>query len=274
MNFKYYFPALVLTCVFLLSSCENKSASSSEEPVPSVCRLNCPDSVLVYGIAKDGKENLSCVWHYQYDANGNNIVRVRYSAWDFSVADSKIEMQYDAHNNLLERQDWSCNYGAKTLYKSTQWLMTYYPDDKMATMQMNFWYGEESTPGKNAIYSWLDDTHATTDVYAYHYMGDTTEWKLVDKAEYIYNADGNITYEKYIFSYYTSESARDKPIEYFFEYDRYGNCSSYKDVSYGKLWQYDTYAYSYDSDGNILVKRTYSNLSGEPVLQTKEVYFY
>lgn len=275
MNFKYYFSVLTaIGCMFILSSCENKSASSSEEPVPSVCRLNCPDSVLVYGIAKDGKENLSCVWHYQYDANGNKIVSVRYSARDFSMADSKIEMQYDAHNNLLERQDWSCNYGAKTLYKSTQWLMTYYPDDKMATMQMNFWYGEESTPGKNAIYFWSDDTHADADIYAYHYMGDTTEWKLVDKAEYTYTSHGDVAYEKYIFSYYTIESASDKPIEYFFEYDQHNNATSYKLINSGRLEQYDTYSYTYDADGNILVKHTYTNTSGEPVLKTKEVYFY
>ena len=96
MNFKYYFSVLTaIGCMFILSSCENKSASSSEEPVPSVCRLNCPDSVLVYGIAKDGKENLSCVWHYQYDANGNK------KASRTSDYDTGKETYFDENGNFV-----------------------------------------------------------------------------------------------------------------------------------------------------------------------------
>lgn len=273
MNFKYYFFALATIGALLFSACKNNAGTT--EPVPPVYCLSCPDSVLVYNIANDGTEKRSCVWRYQYDANGNNTLRVRYSGQNFSVADSKIEMRYDAHNNLLERQNWSFDYNEKTLYKSTQFLMTYYPDDKMATMQMIFWYGREiPKPGKNAVYTWSDDTHATTDVYEYHFMGDTTEWKLVDKAEYTYTANGDIAYEKYIFYYYISEAARNNPLEYFCEYDHHNNATSYKMINSGRLEQYDTYSYTYDADGNILVKFIYTNSSGEPVLQTKEYYYY
>jgi hypothetical protein len=269
MNFKYYFPALVLTGVFLLSSCEHHSDPSDPDN-PSTRHISRPDSVYVYDAAYHDTITPHFIDHYQYDANGNRLSHLSYYV-EKQQYTAKEERTYDSRNNLLEIRNYSYD---ETLKEWDCWRtdrQTYDSNGKLATHETEHKGGNDK---KKALYSWLDNTHATTDVYAYHYMGDTTEWKLVDKAEYIYNADGNITYEKYIFSYYTSESARDKPIEYFFEYDRYGNCSSYKDVSYGKLWQYDTYAYSYDSDGNILVKRTYSNLSGEPVLQTKEVYFY
>ncbi len=277
MNFKYYFSAFAICGAFILSSCENKPASSSEEPDSPVHRLNCPDSVLVYDIAEDGTEKLSCVWHCQYDTNGNNTKRVRYSAHDFSVADGKIEMRYDAQNNLLERQEWwsFAGYEEKYLLKSTQWVMTYNSEGKMATMQMNFWYGdEESEPSKNAVYTWPDNCHATADIYAYNYMGDPTDWKLVDKAEYTYTNHGDIAYEKYTFQYYISESARNNPIEYFYEYDQHDNVISYKLVNSGSLEQYDTYSYTYDAEGNILVKYIYTNSSGEPVLKSKEVSSY
>lgn len=78
-------------------------------------------------------------------------------------------------------------------------------------------------------------------------------------------------YEKYIWSYYSGKSSI---LEYFNEYDKYGNLTSHKMINADRLEQYDTYRYSYDSEGNILVKWKYSNLSGGPILQNKEVYFY
>lgn len=264
MNFKYYFPALALTGVFLFSSCEPSGSNT-----PSTRHISRPDSVYIMA-AQDTVGTPFSIDYYQYDANGNMLCRLTYNV-KIQQYTEKEERTYDARNNPLEMRhysfdailnEWDCWRTDKQTYDSNGKLATHETEHKGGNAR------------KKALYSWLDNTHATTDVYSYHYMGDTTEWKLVDKAEYTYNADGDITYEKYIFCYYTSESASNNPIEYFFEYDRYGNCSSHKYVSSGKMLQYDTYTHSYDSNGNILVKRNYSNTSGEPVLRSKEVYFY
>lgn len=270
MNFKYYFFVLTaIGCMFIFSSCENKSASSSEEPVPSVRRLNCPDSVYIM-TAQDTVGTPFFIDYYQYDANGNMLCRLTYNV-KIQQYTEKEERTYDARNNPLEKRyysfdailnEWDCWRTDKQTYDSK---------GKLATYETAHSGGNDA---KKAIYSWSDDTHADADIYAYHYMGDTTEWKLVDKAEYTYTSHGDVAYEKYIFSYYTIESASDKPIEYFFEYDQHNNTTSYKLINSGKLEQYDTYSYTYDADGNILVKHTYTNTSGEPVLKTKEVYYY
>jgi hypothetical protein len=270
MNFKYYFSVLTaIGCMFILSSCENKSASSSEDPVPSVRHLNCPDSVYIMA-AQDTVGTPFFIDYYQYDSNGNMLCRLTYNV-KIQQYTEKEERTYDARNNPLEKRyysfdailnEWDCWRTDRKTYDSNGKLATYETEHK------------DGTARKKAIYSWSDDTHADADIYAYHYMGDTTEWKLVDKAEYTYTSHGDIAYEKYIFSYYTSESACDKPIEYFFEYDQHNNATSYKLMNSGRQEEYEMYSYTYDADGNILIKYTYTNTSGEPVLKTKEVYFY
>jgi len=147
-------------------------------------------------------------------------------------------------------------------------MQTFDSKGKLATLETAH---DDNDLKKKAVYSWLDDMHSVSDVYAYRAKTDSTGWFLEDRAEYTYTADGQIVHEKYIWNYY-----KDKPsnLEYFNEYDKYGNLISHKMISADKIQQYDTYIYSYDSDGNILVKSAYSNLSGKPVLQRKEVYFY
>lgn len=270
MNFKYYFSVLTaIGCMFILSSCENKSASSSEEPVPSVRRLNCPDSVYIMA-AQDTVGTPFLIDYYQYDSNGNMLCRLSYNV-KIQQYTAKEERTYDSHNNLLEIRRYSYDDNRNEWYCWRTDKQTYDSNGKLATYETAHSGGNDA---KKAIYSWLDDTHADADIYAYHYMGDTTEWMLVDKAEYTYTANGDIEYEQYIFSYYTIESASDKPIEYFYEYDQHNNATSYKFINSGRLEKYEMYSYTYDADGNILVKFTYNNDSGEPVLKTKEIYFY
>ena len=278
MNFKYYFSVLAaICCAFILSSCENNPASSSaEEPVPAAQRQNCPDSVYVYNIYIGGIEELDYVLYYQYDANGNAIQSLK-NPTSLYVPKHKTEMRYDARNNLIEQQEWSCWANLSedsTWYKSTQRVMTYNTDDKIATSQIYYWDGREvPEQGKKSCYTWLDDTHATADVYAYHYMGDTTEWKLVDRAEYTYTPNGDVAYEKYILTYYLTDSTNYQPIEYFCEYDSHNNVVLYKSTFMG-AGECDTYSYTYDEEGNILVKNTYTTTSDESVLKNKAVYYY
>lgn len=270
MNLKYYFSVLTtIGCTFILSSCENKSASSSEEPVPSVRHLNCPDSVYIMA-AQDTVGTPFFIDFYQYDANGNMLCRLSYNV-KIQQYTAKEERTYDSHNNLLEIRSYSYDDNWNEWYCWRTDKQTYDSKGKLATYETAHNGGNDA---KKAIYSWLDDTHADADISAYHYMGDTTEWKLVEKAEYTYTSHGDIAYEKYIFHYYISEAARNTPWEYFYEYDQHNNATSYKMINSGKLEQYVTYSYTYDAEGNILVKHTYTNTSGEPVLKNKEYYYY
>ena len=268
MNFKYYFPALVLIGVFSLSACEHPSDPSG--PDTSTRHISRPDSVYLYRAVQDTVDTPESIDHYQYDANGNMLCCLSYNGIMQQYTE-KEERNYDSRNNLLEILIYLYNDNQKEWYCWRTDRKTYDSNGKLTTHETA--HGDDNG-AKKAIYSWVDDMHAVTDVYASRKKGDSIEWILEDKAEYTYNADGDITYEKYIFNYYTSESASNKPLEFFFEYDQYGNCTSYKLLSSGQIQLYDTFTYSYDSDGNILIKRTYSNLSGEPVLQSKEVFFY
>ena len=266
MNFKYYFPTLVLTGIFLLSSCEHHADPSDPEN-PSTRHISRPDSVYSYNASRDTMGTPDCIDYYQYDANGNMLSRQVYWCFKHQIT-AKEERSYDAHNNLLEIQHYSFDENRNEWYCWRTDKQTFDSKGKVATLETD--HGENGLK-KKAIYSWLDDTHSVADVYAYRSRTDSTGWFLEDKAEYTYNTEGQILYEKYIWNYYTGKPSN---LEYFNEYDKYGNPISHKMINADRLEQYDTYTYSYDSDGNILVKWSYSNVSGEPVMQSKEVYFY
>lgn len=266
MNFKYYFPALVLTGIFLLSSCEHHADPSDPEN-PSTRRISRPDSVYYYSASLSTEGTPDCIDYYQYDANGNMLSRQFYRCFKHQYT-AKEERSYDAHNNLLAILYYSFDENRNEWYCWRTDKQTFDSKGKLATLETAH---DDNGLKKKAVYSWQDDMHSVSDVYAYRAKTDSTGWFLEDKAEYTYNTEGQILYEKYIWNYYTGKPSN---LEYFNEYDKYGNLISYKMISADKIQQYDTYIYSYDSDGNILVKSAYSNLSGKPVLQRKEVYFY
>ena len=269
MNFKYYFPALVLTGIFVFSSCEHHSDSSdpSDPENVSTRHISRPDSVYFYRASQDTVGTPAYIDYYQYDANGNMLSCLSCQGLSRQYA-SKEERSYDARNNLLEIRYYSFDEMRNEWYCQRTDKQTYDSQGKPATLETA--HGDNGLK-KKAVYSWSDDTHAVADVYAYRSKTDSTGWFLEDKAEYTYTADGQVKYENYIWEYYSGSYSN---WEYFFEYDKYGNRVSEKFINSDKLQEYRTYKYSYDPDGNILVKWTYSNISGNPVLQTKELYFY
>ena len=272
MNFKYYFPALAITGALLFSACKN-NADFPEPYVsdnPSTRHISHPDSVYFHNASQDTVGTPAFIDHYQYDVNGNMLCCLSCRGVNRQY-NSKEERSYDARNNLLEIRHYSFDNIRNEWYIWRTDKQTYDSQGKLATLETT--HGDNVLKQK-AVYSWSDNTHATADVYVFRSKTDSTGWFLEDRAEYTYTADGQVEYEKYIWSYYSGSSSNNQPLEYFFEYDKYGNPVSKKFINSDKLEQYDTYRYSYDSDGNILVKWTYSNVSGEPVLQSKELYFY
>lgn len=269
MNVKYYFPALVLTGIFLLSSCEHHSDSSdpSDPEKVSTRHISRPDSVYFYRASQDTVGTPAYIDYYQYDANGNMLSCLSCQGGSRQYA-SKEERSYDTRNNLMEIRYYSFDEMRNEWYCWRTDKQTYDSQGKLATFETA--HGDNGLK-KKAVYSWSDDTHAVADIYAFRSNTDSTGWVLEDKVEYIYTVDGQVKYEKYIWSYYSGKSSI---LEYFNEYDKYGNLTSHKMINADRLEQYDTYRYSYDSEGNILVKWKYSNLSGGPILQNKEVYFY
>ena len=118
---------------------------------------------------------------------------------------AKEERRYDAHNNLIEIQHYSFdeNNNKWDCWRTDK--QTYNSKGKLATLETA--HGENGLK-KKAIYTWLDDTHSTSDVYACRSKTDSMGWVLEDKAEYTYNADGQILYEKYIWSYYLDKPSK------------------------------------------------------------------
>lgn len=254
MNFKYYFPTLVLTGIFFLCSCEHRSDPSAPDG-SSPLLISRPDSAYIYSIDADSVETLALLTYYTYDANGNltlefDSVIVPQSL--YSPSKSKIERQYDEKGNMIVEQRSSYNPSSESWENGRRFEYEYDEENKLSVETVYLGYsGPLENPSSKVVYTWIDSEHASGLGYRYDlFYSKTDPWRLNQRIEYTYNAYGKIEksvcyglYGEIIEILGTST----------YEYDQYGNLTLYIFSGQGNFERNESYKYEYDANGKMLI---------------------
>lgn len=281
MNFKYYFPTLVLTGIFFLCSCGHHNDPSAPDD-PSPLHISRPDSAYMYMIGTDSVETLTQLIYFTYDANGNMILEfdsVIAPPSPYSATKTRIVMQYDEKGNMIVEkrfsfmpmdESWDWVNGRCTLYD-------YDAHNKLSEVSFYEQYSEPlSNPTKKGYYSWIDDEHASCLSYRY-YKYAANPWVLTERVEFTYNAQGKII-KNASFSVAGDSTIVAPWVTNTYEYDKYGNLVLHISIDHqgGGSSSSSSYKYEYDASGNILIKWYGNGNSKEENIKytRKYVYFY
>lgn len=281
MNFKYYFPTLVLTGIFILSSCGHHNDPSAPDG-SSPLLISRPDSAYIYSIEADSVESLVQLTYYTYDANGNLTLEfdsVVAPQSPYSASKIKIEMEYDAKGNIIVEQRSSYNPSSESWENGQRNVYEYDEENKLSVETIYLGYsGPLENPSKKICYSWIDDTHASCLGYMYdRAVSETDPWRLSEKIEYTYHSNGKV--EKAISYYVNGDSTAEKHLwcTSIYEYDRYGNLTLFTFSDQNNVVQlYEYNKYEYDANGKMLIRWSGgANSKVENIKYTeKYVYFY
>lgn len=280
MNFKYYFPTLVLTGIFILSSCEHRSDPSAPDG-SSPLLISRADSAYIYSIEADGVETLAQLTYFTYDANGNMTLEfdsVIAPQSPYSASKSKIERQYDEKGNVIVEQRSYYSPSSESWENGRRFEYEYDAENKLSVETVYLGYsGPLENPSKKICYSWIDDTHASCLGYMYDWtVSKTDPWRLSEKIEYTYHSNGKV--EKAITYYVNGDSTAEKHLwcTSIYEYDQYGNLTLYIFSGQGNFERNESYKYEYDANGKMLISwygRGNSKVEDVKYIE-KCVYFY
>lgn len=279
MNFKYYFPTLVLTGIFILSSCEHRSDPSAPDG-SSPLLISRPDSAYIYSIDADSVETLAQLTYFTYDANGNMTLEfdsVIAPQSPYSASKSKIERQYDEKGNMIVEQRSSYNPSSESWENGRRFEYEYDEENKLSVETIYLGYsGPLENPSKKICYSWIDDTHASCLGYMYdRAVSETDPWRLSEKIEYTYHSNGKV--EKAISYYVNGDSTAEKHLwgTSIYEYDQYGNLTLFTFSDQNNVVQlYEYNKYEYDANGKMLIKWRGKGDSKEENIKYSEKYVY
>ena len=281
MNFKYYFPTLVLTGIFFLCSCGHHNDPSAPDD-PSPLHISRPDSAYIYSIDEDSVETLALLTYYTYDANGNLTLEfdsVIVPPSLYSPSKSKIERQYDEKGNMIVEQRSYYSPMSEAWENGQRNVYEYDAKNKLSVEIIYLGYsGPLENPSKKICFSWIDDTHALGKGYMYGWtISKTDPWGLSEEIEYTYNSNGKV--EKAISYYANGDSTAEKHLwcTSIYEYDQYGNLTLFTFSDQNNVVQLcEFYKYEYDANGKMLIKwRGKGDRKEENRNYTeKYVYFY
>lgn len=267
---------LILGCV-AVAACDKQSDEKQPE---NTLLVMTPDSTHVYSVNEDGKETLSQITYYTYDA-GHHLTEQIDSTINSTTGISKtiIKKRYDANGYIVEEKE---TYYVKSLNRWQNgrcWVYKYDSQNRLSLISIYESFTEplDPFPTKKAVYTWGDDAHASSLVYHYDpYKSTTDPWIIEERDEYTYNAEGKIDNVVCWWLWGTDSQAGGNLLyisEY--KYDQNGNIVSLirrdeKNVLYQENNQYE-----YDDKGNVLVKwlQSSSSIEGENKKE-KYLYFY
>ena len=279
MNFKYYFPTLVLTGIFILSSCGHHNDPSAPDG-SSPLLISRPDSAYIYSIDADSVESLVQLTYFTYDANGNMTLEfdsVIAPQFPYSASKSKIEMQYDEKGNIIVEQISSYSPRSESWENGQRNVYEYDAKNKLSVETIYLGYsGPLENPSKKICFSWIDDTHASCLGYMYGWTASKTDpWGLSEEIEYTYNSNGKV--EKAISYYVSGDSTAEKHLRCtsIYEYDQYGNLTLFTFSDQNNVVQlYEYNKYEYDAKGKMLIKWRGKGDSKEENRKYTEKYVY